>query len=172
MFYSMDAEFEYEQGTFNTGVPFGRGGDDRPPRPELNGEGMVVAWDPVTNSEVWRVEREGGNGGTMSTAGNLVFWAGGGRIHAQHAETGEELWSAFVGGSTATPVTYELDGRQYIAVEVNASGGGGRGRGGFGRGGGGRGGGGGGPQTPARMMAFVLDGAAIPDPPPPDDDDN
>ena len=129
MFYSMDAEFEYEQGTFNTGVPFGRGGGDRPPQPELIGGPMVVAWDPVTNSEVWRVEREGGNGGTMSTAGNLVFWTGAGRLHATNAETGEELWSGYVGGSTATPVTYETDGRQYIAIEVNASGGGG-GRGG------------------------------------------
>ncbi len=151
MFYSMDAEFEYEKGTFNTGV--GRGGEDRPPQPKLNGGAMVVAWDPVTNSEVWRIDRQGGNGGTMSTAGNLVFWAGGGRIHAQHAETGDELWSAYVGAGTETPVTYELDGRQYIAVEVNASGGGARGRGG--------------PELPARMVAFVLDGTPIPNPPRP-----
>ena len=41
MFYSMDAEFEYEKGTFNTGV--GRGGEDRPPQPKLNGGAMVVA---------------------------------------------------------------------------------------------------------------------------------
>ena len=76
--------------------------------------------------------------------------------------------------SFATPVTYEPDGRQYIVVEVNGAGAG-FGRGGFGRGGFGRGGDG--PQIPARMVAFVLDGEPLPDPPPPEenedtDDDN
>ncbi len=167
-FYSMDAEFEYEAGVFNTGVPFGRGGgDDNPPRPELRGprRGVVLAWDPVTNSEVWRTERNGTSGGTLSTAGNLVFRPGEGRIWAHNAETGEPLWSGYLGSSFATPVAYELDGRQYIVVEVNRAGGGG-GRGGRG------GGDGDGPQIPARMVAFVLDGEPLPDPPPPEEDED
>jgi PQQ-dependent dehydrogenase (methanol/ethanol family) len=160
-FYSLDAEFEYEQGVFNTGVPFGRGGGDRPERPELRGPGgLVVARDPVTNTEMWRVERNGGNGGTLSTAGDLVFWFGNERIHASNAQTGQILWSGYLGSNgMANPVSYSIDGRQYIAVEVNAGGGGG-------------GGGGGdddddddddddGPDRPARMIALALDGEPL-----------
>jgi hypothetical protein len=128
---------------------------------------MILAWDPVANREVWRIERGGGSGGTLSTAGGLVFWSGNGRFNASDAVTGDVMWTGYIGGNVATPVSYELDGRQYIVTQINASGGfGGRG----GRGGG-RGGGGGGPQMPARMAAFVLDGEALPDPPPAPEDD-
>ncbi len=167
-FYSVDAEFEYEPGGFNTGVPFGRGAaaEERPPRPELRGPrgGVVLAWDPVTNSEVWRVERGGTSGGTLSTAGNLVFRPGDDRIWAHDARTGEALWSGYLGSSFATPVAYELDGRQYIVVEVNGSGPG-FGRGGFGEEEDG-------PTVPARVVALVLDGEALPDPPPPAEDED
>ena len=147
-------EFVYTPGEYNEGVTTSRGGEPRTPAPEMMGGSMLLAWDPVTNSEVWRIDRQGSSG-TLSTGGNLLFRGGGGRFFAHDPANGDELWSIYVGGaSTATPVTYEVDGRQYVAVEVTAAGGGGRG--GRGRGGG--------PQTPARMMAFVLDGRAIPEP--------
>jgi PQQ-dependent dehydrogenase (methanol/ethanol family) len=179
MFYSINAEYEYRMGQTNMGITFGgrgRGGDageaeqaEQPEQPELTGTqgGMILAWDPVANREVWRIERGGGSGGTLSTAGGLVFWSGNGRFNASDAVTGDVMWTGYIGGNVATPVSYELDGRQYIVTQINASGGfGGRG----GRGGG-RGGGGGGPQMPARMAAFVLDGEALPDPPPAPEDD-
>jgi quinohemoprotein ethanol dehydrogenase len=147
-------EFVYTPGEYNEGVTTSRGGEPRTPAPEMLGGSMLLAWDPVTNSEVWRIDRQGSSG-TLSTGGNLLFRGGGGRFFAHDPANGDELWSIYVGGaSTATPVTYEVDGRQYVAVEVTAAGGGGRG--GRGRGGG--------PQIPARMMAFVLDGAEIPEP--------
>jgi len=52
-----------------------------------------VARDPVTNTEVWRVPSQGGNGGTLSTGGNLVFRGSGNRLVAHDARTSEEVWA-------------------------------------------------------------------------------
>jgi glucose dehydrogenase len=84
--------------------------------------------------------------GNKVYAGNLVFRAGNQRFYAHDARTGKILWSVFVGGQTATPVTYELDGRQYIAVAVSPT----RES----------------PALPARFLAFALDGNPIQEPPP------
>jgi glucose dehydrogenase len=70
----------------------------------------------VEQREVWRVATAGDNGGTLSTAGNLVFWGSGSRLLALDARTGAELWAAEVGRGTATPVTYSIDGVQYLSV--------------------------------------------------------
>ena len=77
---------------------------------------FFLAWDPAENREVWRVESQGENGGTLSTAGNLVFWGSGDRMVAFDARTGEEVWSAEVGRGTSSPMTYAIDGRQYITI--------------------------------------------------------
>jgi quinohemoprotein ethanol dehydrogenase len=77
--------------------------------------GFLVAWDPVTNSERWRVRSVGGfmrGGSTLATAGNILFHDG----KAYHAGTGEILWEANLDGESAAPITYMLDGKQYIAV--------------------------------------------------------
>ncbi len=107
---------EYQQGQWNTGTTVGRSLNP-PERPEMPGpRTMLLGWDPVTNQEVWRAVSTGGNGGTMSTGGNLVFRGSGQMLIAHDAETGEELWSFEVGNGTATPVTYELDGTQYVTI--------------------------------------------------------
>ena len=56
--------------------------------------------------------------GTLATAGGLVFMGeSNGWIRAYDATDGKVLWSFFCGaGVDGSPVTYELDGRQYIAV--------------------------------------------------------
>jgi PQQ-dependent dehydrogenase (methanol/ethanol family) len=150
MLYSLATEFEYRPGVFNTGVPFGRGGQDAPEPPPTSGNGpMLVARDPVTNTEAWR--REGGHSGTLSTAGGLVFSESGGILRALDAGTGAVLWESPPIGQVASPVTFELDGKQYIATLAGTLGGGG--------GRGGRGGGGGGtprPPTPPRVFTFAL----------------
>ena len=138
-------EFVYTPGQYNEGVTTSRGGEPRTPRPPMNGGNMLLAWDPVANAEVWRVERQGSSG-TLSTGGDLLFRGGAGMLYAHDPVTGDILWSADVGGGNmVTPVTYEIDGRQYVAVEVTAGGGG---RGGRGPGGN--------PGTPARVVAFRL----------------
>jgi quinohemoprotein ethanol dehydrogenase len=65
------------------------------------------------------VERPGPwNGGTLSTAGNLVFeGTAGGNVEAYRADNGEKLWSfAARTGVMAGPVTYAINGDQYVAV--------------------------------------------------------
>jgi PQQ-dependent dehydrogenase (methanol/ethanol family) len=109
-------QVDYRQGQWNTGTA--RGADVvRPPAPPLRGPaGALKAWDPVTNREVWRFETDGQNGGALTTAGGLVFWGTRNRIVALDAEAGRLLWEAPVGDQPATPVTYELDGRQYVTI--------------------------------------------------------
>jgi len=58
------------------------------------------------------------NGGTMATAGNLVFQGlADGYLHAYSADRGEDLWSFYAGVSiTGVPMTFSIDGRQYVAI--------------------------------------------------------
>ena len=84
-------------------------------------KGHLTAWDPVKQKEVWRAERPGPwNGGALSTAGNLVFEGTGyGQFEAFRANSGEKIWSASTqSGITAGPISYTVNGEQYIAVLV------------------------------------------------------
>jgi len=118
-------DFEYEPGFWNLGIP-------KPaPMPieqvalqvvtRALMRGHLLAWDPVAQREAWRVEHSTmWNGGVLSTAGNLVFQGtGDGRFVAYRADDGERLWDFDVQtGVIAPPITYELDGEQYVAVLV------------------------------------------------------
>jgi alcohol dehydrogenase (cytochrome c)/quinohemoprotein ethanol dehydrogenase len=82
-------------------------------------QGMLIAWDPVNQREVWRAAQSlFENGGVLSTAGNLVFHGtADDRLIAYNATTGEKLWSADTQtGVLAPPVTFSIDGEQYVAV--------------------------------------------------------
>jgi quinohemoprotein ethanol dehydrogenase len=82
-------------------------------------KGKLVAWDPAQQKPAWTVERPGPwNGGTLATAGNLVFeGTAGGNFEAYRADTGAKLWSfAAQTGVMAGPATYEVNGQQYVAV--------------------------------------------------------
>ena len=85
--------------------------------------GYVSAWDPVAGKEVWRSEELGGpTGGVLSTGGGLVFSGGGNNnnvFRAFNTETGAKVWEFNTQtGMGAAPITYELDGKQYIAASV------------------------------------------------------
>ncbi|MES2422823.1 MAG: PQQ-dependent dehydrogenase, methanol/ethanol family [Pseudomonadota bacterium] len=83
--------------------------------------GRLIAWDPVQQKEVWRKEHVSPwNGGTVTTAGNLVFQGtADGRIVAYNAKTGEQLWESPTGtGVVAAPITFEVDGKQYVSIAV------------------------------------------------------
>ena len=91
-------------------------------------KGKLLAWDPAQQKEVWRVDHPTmWNGGVLSTAGNLVFQGtGDGRLVAYTADTGKTLWEADTQtGVIAPPVTYEIDGTQYIALMAGWGGAGG-----------------------------------------------
>lgn len=83
--------------------------------------GRLIAWDPVKQKEVWRQEQVSPwNGGTLTTAGNLVFQGtADGRFIAYNARTGEKLWESPTGtGVIAAPSTYLVDGKQYVSIAV------------------------------------------------------
>ena len=142
--YIAEKEFKPEMGVYNWGIIF------RPPAPPAPGQpapppplnhGFLTAWDPVTEKEVWRADLMNG-GGTLTTAGNLVFaGSNDGELVALSADKGEKLWSQKLMAGFANPATYMVDGKQYVAV---LSGRGGK----------------------ARIYAFALDGN-VPIPPRP-----
>ena len=83
--------------------------------------GRLIAWDPVQQKEAWRHEHVAPwNGGTLTTAGNLVFQGtADGRFVAYNAKTGAKLWETPTGtGVVAAPATYEVDGKQYVSIAV------------------------------------------------------
>jgi len=105
---------QYKRGAFYLGVEFELGKSG--PGGYL---GEVMAWDPVKQQKVW------GNkdellyiGGMLSTAGGLVFHGDlRGSLKALDAKTGNTLWKFNTGsGVSAAPMTYELGGKQYVAV--------------------------------------------------------
>lgn len=85
----------------------------------------LIGWDPVKQAKVWEVAQpEYWNAGTMVTAGDVVFQGGvTGDFAAYHALTGEKLWSINVGsGISAPPITYAVDGKQYVSLLVGFGG--------------------------------------------------
>jgi quinohemoprotein ethanol dehydrogenase len=109
--------------------------------------GYLVAFDPVTRTERWRVQGGGGSGGgTLATAGNIVFQVvNDGRLIAYAAADGKKLMEIPTGQSgMGPPITFESGGNQYVVF------GGGTGQGGRG----------GGAAPPPRIYAFVLGGTA------------
>jgi len=83
--------------------------------------GRLLAWDPVAQKAAWRVEQVSPwNGGTLTTAGNLVFQGtADGRFRAYNAKTGAPVWETPTGtGVIAAPSTYLVDGKQYVSIAV------------------------------------------------------
>jgi quinohemoprotein ethanol dehydrogenase len=145
--YVADKDFEYQPGKINLGVvrPGTRGaaGDAAnartaevkklpsppaigPEPPPPGQRGILLAWDPIAQKERWRAPGGGGiGGGTVTTAGNLVFQVvNDGHLMAYSADKGEKLLDIDTGlrGGMSPPVTYMIDGKQYVTVS------GGRGR--------------------------------------------
>jgi len=148
--YVQASEFKPELGAYNWGIVFrsSRSTADAngappppPPPPTPSAGGFLVAWDPMRETERWRVPATNG-GGTMTTAGNLVFAASStGEFEAFSADKGQKLWGVKLVQGLANPVSYMLDGKQYVSVLAGRAGNG-------------------------RLYTFALDGN-VPVPPPP-----
>ncbi len=112
--------------------------------------GRLEAWDPVARKIVWEtppLDNGRPTSGVLATAGNLVFMGdGGGKVlTAYNAKTGAKLWNFDAETAIyAAPITYELDGVQYVAASV-----GGAAQGGYFA------------PTNARMLVFELGGKAV-----------
>jgi quinohemoprotein ethanol dehydrogenase len=127
-----------------------------------NEKGYLVAWDPVQQKEVWRVPHpHSGNGGTMTTAGNLVVQSTIRKtLSIYSADKGDLLWEMPIDSvAPGGPVTYEVDGKQYIAINAgwNSALVYGLNEGGV-------------PfsYAPARLLVFALDATGVQLPPPPE----
>jgi len=128
--YAIDPDFQYTPGTWNRAIATGSlaslprfpaddyGTGAGPANPAT---GTLIAWDPVARRARWQVTYDtNSNGGTLVTAGNLVFQGtASGHLFAYRADTGARVWDIDLGqGILAPPVTYLLDGRQYLSVLV------------------------------------------------------
>jgi PQQ-dependent dehydrogenase (methanol/ethanol family) len=108
----------YKKGVFYLGAEF----------PSMPGPGdylgELIAWDPIAKKKVWGVKTDlPFNGGTLTTAGNLVFWGDmHGYFRAFDAKSGKELWKMQLGsGIGQGAISYEINGKQYIAIVAGRS---------------------------------------------------
>ena len=115
-------------------------------------DAYLLAWNPVTQTAAWKAPSRGG--GVLATAGNLVFQGEArglmGTLNAYRADNGEKVWSYDVPNAIHTsPVSYMIDGEQYLLLPMGAGAGAILG---------------GGPDVrvnaPGRLVAFKLNGAA------------
>jgi quinohemoprotein ethanol dehydrogenase len=154
--FAWDPDFQHQVGRMNTGrprrpatpPPADAATHAPPPRrgPQIVGAGgaqqqgaFLVAWDPVAQEERWRIrfEKPGITGGTLATATNLLFHGSNdGTFSAYTADTGRKLWSVPLAPGFANPITYTLDGVQYVTVATGRSG----------------------MQAPGRLYTFTVDG--------------
>lgn len=129
MIYRQDAEFEYDPEYWNVGLDVAK---DFTFPPWMDAElvnkvgsamaaGSLLAWDPVKQQTAWRADAGGPwNSGALCTGGGLVFdGTGRGLIRALDAESGDLLWSFDAQqGVIGSPVTYSIDGEQYLSILV------------------------------------------------------
>jgi quinohemoprotein ethanol dehydrogenase len=117
--YGGDPKWKFQKGGWNTGLDMSAFESFGETDSNETWGAFLLAWDPVNQREVWRhTHRTGFNGGTLSTGDNLLFeGAADGRFVAYRASDGEPLWESPVGtGAMAGPITYVVDGEQYVAV--------------------------------------------------------
>ena len=83
------------------------------------GTGALVAMDPKTGKRAWSFPQfDVTNSGNLVTGSDVLFAGGNeGFFYAFDAKTGNILWKSYLGGPILnTPVTYEVDGKQYVTV--------------------------------------------------------
>jgi alcohol dehydrogenase (cytochrome c) len=121
-------DIEYQEGKTYAGafprspVPFFPGQTQQ--RKDTEGYGAVRAMDPVTGERKWEFKMaDVTDAGILTTDTDLLF-AGGrdGHFVALDARNGNVLWSATLGGSIfAGPITYSVNGKQYVAISAGSS---------------------------------------------------
>jgi quinohemoprotein ethanol dehydrogenase len=90
-----------------------------------DGKGSLIAWDPVAQREVWKVQHAHlWNGGVLATAGGMVFQGtADGWFRGYDGTNGRELWKFNAGlGIVGAPISFRVGGRQYVSVLVGYGG--------------------------------------------------
>ncbi len=135
--FAVNKDFEFKPRMSNTGIRAGGPATlegpapppavaTAPPLPVIGPDpipgqrSVLLAYDPVTQKQRWAVPGGGSiGGGTVTTAGNLVFQAvPDGRLMAYTADKGEKVLEIQTGlkGGMSPPMTWQLDGKQYVTV--------------------------------------------------------
>ena len=127
--YTPDKGYSYRPGGWNVGTDFLANAlpDDKAQVAALKAmvKGQLIAWDPVAQKARFTIEHPYfWNAGILSTAGGLIFQgAAQGEFAAYSAADGKKLWSYRTdNGVIAAPMTYEIDGEQYVAQMVGYGG--------------------------------------------------
>jgi quinohemoprotein ethanol dehydrogenase len=127
--YMANEEFRFRPGLWNTAEDFTRLHEEMEDLAESRflpcGLTRLVAWDPIKGEKAWEVQHDSGvPGGTLATAGGLVFQGSGqGHFSAYDAQNGVLRWSTDVGiDIMAPPITYQIDGEQFVAVLAGVGG--------------------------------------------------
>ena len=114
-------KFTYHQDHINTGIDYFKiysiTSDEMAKHPAI--KVRIAAWDPVLRKEVFRIDSDSGyNAGILSTAGNLLFQGeANGEFAAYKADTGDKLWGSKANTAiTASPITFQVDGEQYVTI--------------------------------------------------------
>ena len=122
-----DPNYKVSDTGTNLGIDFGamRTWYVAHPEEKRSSTSLLQAWEPRTGKPVWTGdEHAGSTGGAVATAGGLVFQGNGSGNHlrAFDAKTGKVLWNFDAQTSVlAPPISYQLDGKQYIAVSVGGT---------------------------------------------------
>ena len=91
--------------------------------PGTSNVGTVHAISVETGETIWKYDQRAGVTALLTTGGGLVFGGdANGGFRALDQNTGEVLWEVDLGSSvTGHPVTYAVDGKQYVAVSTGTS---------------------------------------------------
>ena len=115
----------YRAGQFFVGATLSMYPGPKGDRANYLGLGQVKAYSAVTGKYKWSVmERFAAWGGTLATAGNLVFYPTlDGYFKARNSDTGELLWKfKMPSGGIGYPMTYMHDGIQYVGIYYGVGG--------------------------------------------------
>ena len=116
VFFARPQEFAPGQTFYDTGTKLA---------PDDHAQKVLLAYSVPEGKIVWRYPQVGrGNswGGTLTTAGDLVFFGNDtGGFEAVGARTGRALWQFNTGQSMhASPLSYAVDGAQYVAIAAGS----------------------------------------------------
>jgi quinohemoprotein ethanol dehydrogenase len=135
--YQNDPDWQFIRGKWNLaqdgafGPPEKKPAAGTLPRPTASASptglslkaGQLIAWDPVKQQARWKQTQDQSFGGTLATAGGLVFASSGRDFNAYSTTDGTKLWSQRAAAVImAAPMTYSLDGEQYVAVNAGYGG--------------------------------------------------
>jgi quinohemoprotein ethanol dehydrogenase len=120
MMYGNEQNFVYDKDYWSLGIGKNPANPTNMDSKGPKSHGKLIAWDPVQNKEVWsKKEKSIWNSGVLTTS-DLVFQGNAeGDFNALDAKTGQVIWTKNLGtGIVAPPITYLVDGVQYVTIAV------------------------------------------------------